>query len=237
MLTGNPHAFDRGTVGGRILEQMIHRSLEQRNLLIEGTEILPAYKRQKSFLAAGILLDDVSNYAMVCNVEAVKKDGTIHMGMDGFQKEKDMLQVPLGVISDWKEVRCLQQKIYIVENPSVFAMLCGKAECSSMCMNGQPRLAGLMLLDLLEKSGTTIYYSGDLDPEGILIAQKLADYYRGKFHFWHMDPEDYNKSRSEEVISDRRMKILDKITDVRLISVVDEIKKYKTAGYQERIFV
>ena len=213
MLTGNPHAFDRGTVGGRILEQMIHRSLEQRNLLIEGTEIFPAYKRQKSFLAAGILLDDVSNYAMVCNVEAVKKDGTIHMGMDGFQKEKDMLQVPLGVISDWKEVRCLQQKIYIVENPSVFAMLCGKAECSCMCMNGQPRLAGLMLLDLLEKSGTTIYYSGDLDPE------------------------DYNKSRSEEVISDRRMKILDKITDVRLISVVDEIKKYKTAGYQERIFV
>lgn len=82
-----------------------------------------------------------------------------------------------------------------------------------MCMNGQPRLAGLMLLDLLEKSGTTIYYSGDLDPE------------------------DYKKSRSEEVISDRRMKILDKITDVRLIPVVDEIKKYKIAGYQERIFV
>ena len=159
MLTGNPHAFDRGTVGGRILEQIIRRSLEQRNLLIEGTEIFPAYKRQKSFLVAGILLDDVSNYAMVCNVEAVKKDGT------------------------------------------------------------------------------TIYYSGDLDPEGILIAQKLADYYRGKFHFWHMDPEDYKKSRSEEVISDRRMKILDKITDVGLIPVVDEIKKYKTAGYQERIFV
>lgn len=224
-------------VGGRILEQMIHRSLEQRNLLIEGTEIFPAYKRQKSFLAAGILLDDVSNYAIVCNVEAVKKDGTIHMGMDGFQKEKDMLQVPLGVISDWKQVRCLQQKIYIVENPSVFAMICGKAECSCMCMNGQPRLAGLMLLDLLEKSGTTIYYSGDLDPEGILIAQKLADYYQGKFYFWHMNPEDYKKSRFEEVISDRRMKILDKITDVRLIPVVDEIKKYKTAGYQERIFV
>ena len=50
-----------------------------------------------------------------------------------------------------------------------------------MCMNGQPRLTGLMLLDLLEKSGTTIYYSGDLDPEGILIAQKLADYYRESF--------------------------------------------------------
>ena len=46
-----------------------------------------------------------------------------------------------------------------------------------MCMNGQPRLAGLMVLDLLAKSGTEVYYSGDLDPEGILIAQKLSQYY------------------------------------------------------------
>ena len=108
--------------------------------------------------------------------------------------------------------------------------------CSCMCMNGQPRLAGLMILDLLAESGTTIYYSGDLDPEGILIAQKLEDYYKGKFYFWHMDVEDYEKCRSEETISDRRMKILDKITDARLIPVVNQIRKYKTAGYQEMVF-
>ena len=98
-------------------------------------------------------------------------------GVAGFQKEQDILQIPLGVITDWIEVRCLQQKILIVENPSVFAMLCGKEEYSCMCMNGQPRLASLMLLDLLAESGTTVYYSGDLDPEGLLIAQKLADFY------------------------------------------------------------
>lgn len=181
-------------------------------------------------------MDDVSNYAMLCNVQAVKKDGDIHRGMDGFMKENDMVQVPLGVIADWKEVRCQQQKIYIVENPSVFAMLCGKTEHSCMCMNGQPRLASLMLLDFLAESGTTIYYSGDLDPEGILIAQKLSDYYKGKFYFWHMNIEDYGKCRSEEIISDRRMKILDKITDDRLIPVVNQIRKYKTAGYQEMVF-
>ena len=93
-----------------------------------------------------------------------------------------------------------------------------------------------MILDLLAESGTTIYYSGDLDPEGILIAQKLADYYKEKFYFWHMDVEDYEKCRSEETISDRRMKILDKITDARLIPVVNQIRKYKTAGYQEMVF-
>lgn len=50
-----------------------------------------------------------------------------------------------------------------------------------MCMNGQPRLAGLMVLDLFEKSGIRVYYAGDLDPEGILIAQKLSQYYKGNF--------------------------------------------------------
>ena len=73
-----------------------------------------------------------------------------------------------------------------MENPSVFAMLCGKEETDHkekayMCMNGQPRLAGLMALDLLAKSETRIYYAGDLDPEGVLIAQKLSQYYKGEF--------------------------------------------------------
>lgn len=237
MVTGNPHAFDQGTVGGRLLYQIIQRNLELRNLIIGQIETFPAYKRQRSFLAAGILLDDVSNSVMLYRVEAVKKDGDMHSGVAGFQKEQDILQIPLGVITDWKEVRCLQQKILIVENPSVFAMLCGKEEYSCMCMNGQPRLASLMLLDLLAESGTTVYYSGDLDPEGLLIAQKLADYYKGTFYFWHMESEDYEQCRSSEVISDRRMKSLDKITDARLIPVVDQIKKYKTAGYQERLFI
>ena len=73
-----------------------------RNVVISGSEIFPAYKRQRSHLATGILLDDVSNYAMLCNVQAVKKDGNIHKGMAGFWEENDMLQVPLGVIADWK---------------------------------------------------------------------------------------------------------------------------------------
>ena len=243
LLTGNPHAFDQGTIGGRILYQVIQRNLERRSLAISETEIFPAYKRQKSYLAAGILLDDVSNYAMLCNVRAVKKDGSAHRGMDGFWEESDMIQVPLGVLADWDEILCPQKEIYIVENPSVFAMLCSKigknpmeGVYSYMCMNGQPRLAGLVVLDLLAKAGTTVYYSGDLDPEGLLIAQKLAAYYKGTFYFWHMDVQDYEKCRSEEVISDRRMKILEKITDERLLPVVRQIRKYGTAGYQEKLY-
>ena len=30
------------------------------------------------------------------------------------------------MISEWELLRCSQDEIYIVENPSVFAVLCGK---------------------------------------------------------------------------------------------------------------
>lgn len=239
MLTGNPHAFDQGTTEGTLLYQVIQMDLEVRGITVESSDIFPAYKRQKSYLTAGIMLDDISNYAMLFRVQAVKSDGSLHKGMEGFAAEDHIVQVPLAVITGWKEIRCPQKEIYIVENPSIFAMLCAKEEevigKSYMCMNGQPRLAGLMVLDLLAKADTRIYYAGDLDPEGLLIAQKLSQYYRGEFHYWHMEVSDYEKCRSGEEISPKRMKILERISDGRLKPVAKEIEKYGTAGYQEMI--
>ena len=240
MLTGNPHAFDNGTVAGNFLYQMIQMDLEIRKIKIEFSEIFPAYKRQKSYLMAGIMLDDISNYAMLYQVEAVKKDGNLHKGMEGFVSEQHIVQVPLAVITEWESLYCPQDEIYIVENPSVFAVLCGKEKAGNvrrayMCMNGQPRLAGLMVLDLFAKSGIRVYYAGDLDPEGILIAQKLSQYYKGEFHYWHMETVDYEKCRSAEVISPKRMKILERITEERLKPVVEKIEEYGIAGYQEML--
>ena len=217
MRTGNPHAFDIGTADGNFLYQIIQMDLEIRRITVETSAIFPAYKRQKSYLLAGIMLDDVSNYTMLYQVQAVKKDGNYHKGMAGFAKEQHIVQVPLAVLTEWDALYCPQNEIYIVENPSVFAMLCGKEETDHkekayMCMNGQPRLAGLMALDLLAKSETRIYYAGDLDPEGVLIAQKLSQYYKGEFYYWHMEAADYERCRSKEVISNcsdsRRFQII-----------------------------
>ena len=240
MLTGNPHAFDNGTTAGNFLYQIIQMDLEIREIKIESSEIFPAYKRQKSYLTAGIMLDNISNYAMLYQVQAVKKDGNLHKGMEGFASEQHIVQVPLAVITEWESLYCPQDEIYIVENPSVFAVLCGKEKAGNvrrayMCMNGQPRLAGLMVLDLLSESGIRVYYAGDFDPEGILIAQKLSQYYKGEFHYWHMETADYEKCRSEKAISPKRMKILGRITDERLKPMVEKIEESGTAGYQEML--
>lgn len=232
-MTGNPHAFDTGTAGGNILYQIIKTDIEYRNIIIDSVKLFPMYKRQKSYLMAGIMIDDISNYTLLYNIRAIKKDGSRHRGVEGFCEEKDILQVPLNVITEWEKVECVDNEIYIVENPSVFAMICGKKSC--MCMNGQPRLAGLIVLELLAKSGIHVYYSGDLDPEGILIAQKLSMFYKGDFTYWHMTVNDYEECMSDEDISEKRCKMLDNITDEALMPASCAIIRNKKAGYQENI--
>lgn len=236
-ITGNPHTFDAGSPWGTFLYQVIQMELLLRNVLPQKSEIFPAFFRQKCFLAEGILIDDISNSVLLSNVTAHKKDGTVHAGMEGFWKEGDMVQVPLAILSKWNKLFCRDNEIYIVENPSVFAELCAgrKKKVSCMCMNGQPRLAGLVTLDLLAVSQTVVYYAGDFDPEGLLIAQKLSDYYEGEFHYWHMTLADYEKSKSNEIISEKRIKSLERITDAKLLPVAEQMRMDRLAGYQEKI--
>ena len=142
------------------------------------------------------------------------------------QKEKfyaEMIQDPL--FADYRPEQCQQDLTMLTGNPHAFD-------------NGTAAgnfLYQMIQLDLFAKSGIRVYYAGDLDPEGILIAQKLSQYYKGEFHYWYMETADYEKCRSEEVISPKRMKILERITDGRLKPVVDRIEEYGTAGYQEML--
>lgn len=238
-LTGNPHSFDMGTKGGQFLNLLVQWTIKKQNICIEKSDIFRALQKQRQYFSVGILVDDISNYVMISGVRAWKKNGEIHSGMEGFLGEGDMVQVPLSVIAGWEQAVCPDGEIYIVENPSIYAMLCGKwkGKKACMCMNGQPRLSSVLMLDLLAKTGTKVYYAGDFDPEGLLIAQKLKQYYKGAFAYWHMSVDAYEKSKSREVISFKRMKMLDKITDLELIELVTVIRREKVAGYQENILL
>lgn len=239
MLTGNPHAFDDGTKDGQLLSLVIGWETGRRQEGEEREVLFPALKKQRKYLSVGILRDDISNSVMLCGVRAWRKDGILHEGMAGFFKEGEMLQVPLTALARWERVTCPENELYIVENPSVYAMLCRKWRGSRacMCMNGQPRLSAVLLLDLLRESRVKIYYAGDFDPEGLLIAQKVKQYYKGEFSFWHMSARDYQDAGSGEEISARRLKILERIQDKELLETAREIQKRKKAGYQENIWV
>lgn len=234
-ITGNPHAFDDGTKEGQFLGLLVEWDMKQREMTVEMSEMFPALQRQRRYLAVGILRDDISNYVMLSGVRAWKKGGEIHSGMEGFIHEGNPVQVPLSVIAEWSQADCPDKEIYIVENPSVFAMLSGKwkGKRACMCMNGQPRLSSILMLDLLAEAGVKAYYAGDFDPEGLLIAQKVKRYYQGETVYWHMSVQEYEQSRSRELISEKRMKMLERIDDAELTKVADALRRNGVAGYQE----
>ena len=93
----------------------------------------------------------------------------------------------------------------------------------------------LVLLDLLAKGGIEIYYSGDFDPEGLDIAQKLVSRYGNQLKLWCYETELYQKSMFFETISESRLKMLNRLTDKRLVAIGTLLKEYRHPGYQENI--
>lgn len=237
-LTGNPHAFDEGSEGGQFLSQLVEWEIKRQKTTLPDGRLFQSLKKQRMYLEAGILKDDISNYAVLSGVRVQKKTGEMHKGMDGFLKEAETVQVPLSNIVEWEKIICPDRKIYIVENPSIYAILVqhfqGRSAC--MCMNGQPKLSALLVLELLAASGVTVYYAGDFDPEGLLIAQKLKQYYKGELWYWHMQAEDYERSKPKVAISPRRQRMLEKIQDEELVRTAQAILKKGKSGYQENIW-
>ena len=130
--------------------------------------------------------------------------------------------------------------VYVVENPMAFYWLMEqqkdeKAQVAMICSAGQPTQAVWMLLDFLKESGTRMYYSGDFDPEGLLIAQRMKERYQDLVKLWHYESEDYKHSMSSIEIEPTSLKKLDKLTQAELLPIGELLKETKLAGYQENI--
>ena len=98
--------------------------------------------------------------------------------------------------------------------------------------SGNPNLALFTLLNKLE-ANNKLYYNGDFDSEGLLIADKLKQKYTNLELFCYTS-EDYKNTKANSKIIESRIKKLDniKIKDLYLIKKL--IKQNKCAEYQEK---
>lgn len=143
-----------------------------------------AEEKAALFYRAGLLKDELSNHVLVYGISGAEKDGRPHKGILGYLEQREPLHLSLLTLGKLARVSPQTGKrVYIVENPAVFAVL-AKAwpDAAIVCGNGQTRLATLVLLDLFG-SDTEFWYAGDYDPEGLLIAQRLKERYRERLHF------------------------------------------------------
>jgi len=71
----------------------------------------------------GLIRDEISNFTIVYGIQARKKNGETHKGLEGFHLKKEPVQLSLLTVSELEQVWCYRNRIYVVENPSVFASI------------------------------------------------------------------------------------------------------------------
>ena len=205
-VTGNPHSFDEGTAQEKLLMIFLESHFGEKD-----TDMLsPSEYRTKLLGRAGILRDELSNDVLVYGIRAWKRNGMLHEGIEGFLKNREPVKLSLRTIMDLSAVRGqgTDQKnpVYVMENPAVFAVFTeSHPKCAAICGGGQIRLAVMMLMDALRYS-SVFYYSGDYDPEGLQIAQRLKQRYGDGLRLWNYSEKLYEKYLSPVVLTDARLK-------------------------------
>ena len=227
-VTGNPHYFDEGEPAEKCLSSYLKWKLkkERRDGLSN------AEYKNRIYFEAGILKDELSNDVLTYGLHAWKENGELHPGIEGFFQCREPLKLTLKTLGGLGKITG-EAEIYMVENPAVFSRLVEKyPDRTILCGNGQPKFSVFVLLDKLVP-GSTIYYAGDFDPEGLQIAQNLKKRYTEHFILWKYEAEYYQKYKSEVQLDDRRIRKLDKIDLPELQEIKEAMRREKYAAYQE----
>lgn len=229
-ITKNPHFFDETNEGGKFLLYAISFILGESigNNAEQKAELL--YK-------AGIVKDEISNFTTVCGILGYSDD-IENLGIRYFYEKGEPFNLNLWNMNGLEKVTAPNGAVYVFENPSVFSSVLektSKIKPSMVCTYGQVKLASLILLDRLYEDGCTIFYSGDLDPEGILIADKLKKRYKEKLILWHYEILDYKQIISNEKISELRLKKLGGVESEEFYNLINIMKECKCSAYQEML--
>lgn len=217
IVTGNPHYYDLDTHNSNVFIKFICYLLDINYFNTRKEKI-------KILECAGIIIDNVSNYVITYNL------GGNEM-LDSFKNNLTPLTLNLANIKKIDEVIAKNNKLLIVENPSFISKVIDKnINYSVIVTSGN---SNLVVYKLLEKiKNVEIYFNGDFDPEGLLIAQNF------KIRFPNIKFVGYNKvyyknGISSKVIADARLKKLSNINDSDLNTIKKMLMDNKKASYQE----
>lgn len=241
-IAGDPHGFDRNNICGKIFVMMLCY-IEKIEIPKNSEELLEVYYNYN------LLIDDVSNMVLCKNIKGYKKEKImygqnrtnyiLHEGLEGFSKYNEPIYLNLYNLSD---IAFLQEpskykEVVVMENPAVFMEVSEKTKNKDfpiVCTYGQIKLSGLILLDMLVKQKYKLYYSGDMDPEGIQIADNLKSRYNEDLYFLGFDKYTYKSNLSNVQISNIRLKKLEKVKSKDLKEICEALNLMKKASYEEK---
>ncbi|TCS84479.1 TIGR02679 family protein [Tepidibacillus fermentans] len=245
-ITKNPHGFDLDSDQGRLLIsalQWVRTVVDQGYEIVNSLTIEDVNDLLQYF---GIIRDDILNFVTCTGIIGYDKDGKPSPFWLEAYKEQIVLNVPLRELVklySFLPGSVVQSSrtnvVFVVENSGVFSAIIDQLQLKEsapiICTHGQFKLATLILLDHLVQNRTKIYYSGDYDPEGLQMAQRLKVRYPEHVQLWRFEIEEYLEAISNIELSDARLKKLNTITLDELLPLKKQIAMKRKAGYQEKL--
>lgn len=233
-ISKKPHFFDLGGLYSTYLLSAIAYFFN------DGVTPKTQIEKRALMVMAGIVSDEVTNYITTYNIQAMQKDSTINKGLAWFARQGESLNLHVGNMGEWESLYGFD-RVIVVENPSVFTILSQflhdrkEQQIALICTNGELNVAAYTLFHFLKKKSVAIYYGGDFDPEGMLIAQKVYDFFEGKVEFLSYGEKAYNKAKSKNLLAVHRLEKLRHCTALELQEVRALLLDKKVAGYQESL--
>lgn len=216
-LTGNPHYLDLNTNTFSMFIKILCFIFDEN---------IPKNNDEKIDLLAqhNLYVDSFSNFVITYNLSGCKL-------LDIFKENKQIFNINLSNVLMFNNIDTDKKCVYVLENPSLLNVL-QELDVPIIITSGMPNMTLYKILDKIIKNGNRIYYNGDFDPEGLIIAQRLKMRYPQLQLFCYND-SDYIACESHEKINNNR---LNKLKNIR-IKKLDNIKKMllsrKNSGYQE----
>lgn len=219
--TGDPHYYDQGTA---------------KDVLLKGIRFLTNQEGTTNQLLASahLINDPLSNYCSVCHISPQAVTSSWYP----FYQNYEPWNVNLLNIQE-NTIPFIKQAVYIVENPAVFYVLYQDMKQHQdnwglICSFGQINLCTYQLLDQLVSSECQLYYAGDFDPEGLLIADKLKQRYQDQLTLWGYEESLFKKVQvKSQKLNQTRLKQHEKLTSPTLSNIATLIEKHHCVGYQE----
>lgn len=217
-ITGNPHYLDfnksTSTLFFRVLARIKNIEYEDK------TEI-----KINILSEINVYIDSISNFVITYKL-------TGNNILNQLNEINEVVNLNLLNIKGLDKVSTEDNVVYVFENPSLLISMLD-LKVPIIITSGMPNVSLYILLKKLIESGTKIYYNGDFDPEGLLIAEKLKLRF-SNIELFCYDEQDYLNSKSGELLSSSRLKKLDNINSKELLNIKKILLEEKISGYQEQ---
>ena len=217
-ITGNPHYLDLNRNTSSLFLRVLSDIYEVD---------YPQTTQEKVNLLSeiNVYTDPISNFVITYGLTGTDI-------LEHLREKRQVINLNLLNVDSINNIDTKEKKVFIFENPSILNSLMD-LEVPMIITSGIPNLAFYRLIEKLNHNHNEIYYNGDFDPEGVLIADKLKQRYQNIRLFCY-DKLDYEQARSQEAINESRLKKLDAMKSHELEIIKKMLLENKISAYQEK---